>query len=52
MKLATLTKSQLITKIVEDLFPHQPIKQSLEITAIEKCGYTKAELLIIARNKN
>jgi hypothetical protein len=52
MKISSLTKSQLITKIVEDMFPHQPIKQSLEITAIDKCGYTKAELLIIAKKLN
>jgi hypothetical protein len=47
MKMAALTKSQLTTKIVECIFPNQPIKQSLERTSIEMCGYTKIELLNI-----
>ena len=47
MKAESLKKSQVTTKIVEFMFPNQPVKQSLERTSIEMCGYTKIELLNI-----
>jgi len=40
-----MTKEQIISKIAEFKFPKQPIKQSLEVRCIERCGYTKVELL-------
>ena len=40
-----MTKAQITTKIAELKFPNQPIKQSLEVRCIERCGYTKTELL-------
>jgi hypothetical protein len=40
-----MTKAQITSKIAELKFPNQPIKQSLEVRCIERCGYTKDELL-------
>jgi hypothetical protein len=45
-----MTKEQIITKIVELKFPNSgagsgPYSRGLEAKAIERCGYTKTELL-------
>ncbi len=45
-----MTKEQIISKIAELKFPKQPIKQSLEVRCIERCGYTKTELLTELQN--
>jgi hypothetical protein len=41
------TKSDLIIEIVKIMYPTNGIKRSLESRAIESCGYTKKELLIM-----
>lgn len=45
----SLTKSQLINKLTEHIYPNEPIKQDLVRIQLEKCGYKKVELLNFAR---
>ncbi len=40
-----MKKENIIRQIAEKRFPNNVVKQSLEISGIERCGYTKSELL-------
>ena len=47
-----MKKVEIITQIVNLKFPNSSTKRSLEARAIERCGYTKVELLKELQNLN